>query len=261
MAKASEHKSSAITKMLLIGESGAGKTGALISLVRAGYKLRIIDMDNGLGYLMRELRKEPALLDLVEYETIRDKLKLGVGVQGVVPKLGVPDAYTKAVKLMGTWSDGSTPSEWGPEYILVLDSFTFFAKAAFLWKETLNPTVKDRRQIYGAAQEACEDVLALLTSEEFNTNLIVISHIRWVTRNDGTTKGYPSAVGEALSPQIPTYFDSLALSESSGTNPVKRTIKTTPTAMIDLKNPAGLDMKPALPIETGLADFFKSVQE
>jgi hypothetical protein len=99
--------------------------------------------------------------------------------------------------------------------------------------------VKDKRQIFYNAQQAAESVLGLLSSESFQTNVIVISHVRWVDRPDGTTKGYPSAIGGALSPQIPAYFNSVALATSSGSgDKVKRTIQTAPTALIDLKNPA-----------------------
>ena len=45
-------------KILLIGKSGAGKTGALASLVAAGYNLRIIDTDKGVRPL-RSLLTDP----------------------------------------------------------------------------------------------------------------------------------------------------------------------------------------------------------
>lgn len=263
MPKASEHKSGAMTKMLLMGESGTGKTGACLSLLKAGYKLHFLDMDSGLDFLIRQAKKEcPELLDNLDYISLRDKRKLGAATQGVVPAKAVPDAYTRAVGFMGKWEDGSIPAEWGKDHILILDSLTLFSDAAYLWQEALNPTVKDPRQIYSAAQNSVEEVLALLTDEAFATNLIVISHITWVERQDGTMKGYPSAVGKALSPKIPTYFNSVALSDSSlKSGEVTRTIKTFPTAMIDaIKNPAGADMAKALPIETGLATFFKTAQ-
>ena len=38
-----------VTKMLLIGDSGSGKTGATYSLLRAGYNLRFLDFDKSIG--------------------------------------------------------------------------------------------------------------------------------------------------------------------------------------------------------------------
>jgi hypothetical protein len=44
--KASDHLATGLRKMLYIGDSGTGKTTSLISLVKAGYILRIFDFDN-----------------------------------------------------------------------------------------------------------------------------------------------------------------------------------------------------------------------
>lgn len=259
MPKGSAHSSANITKMLLIGPSGSGKTGALASLAAAGYKLRIIDLDNGLDFLMRYMRKHHAdKIDNIEYVSVRDKFMTNSSL-GIMAS-GVPTAYTKAVGLLDKWEDGTKPSTWGPEYIMVVDSLTFLGNAAFRWKEALNPTVKDPRQIFYSAQDAVEDVLALASSPEFNTNLIITSHLKWMETPDGISKAFPSAIGGALGPKIPTYFNSLVLAETIGTgSSVKRQIRTAPSNFIDLKNPA--EISAPLPIETGLADFFKMAQE
>ena len=261
MPKASEHPSGILTKMLIAGESGSGKSGALIALAAAGYKIRIIDMDAGLDFFMRQLRRyHPDAVDNVEYVTCTDKLRPSPA-GGVMP-VGIPDAYVRAVKLMDKWEDGTKPSEWGKDYVLVLDSLSFLANAAFRWKEALNPAAKDPRQVFYSAQDAVEDILALLTSDEMKTNVIVTSHVRWLERQDGSVKAFPSAIGGALSPKIPTYFNSLVLAETTGTgNQVKHQLRTAPTIFMDLKNPAGKDLSEPLPIETGLATFFKKVQE
>lgn len=260
MPKGSQHSSASLTKMLLIGESGSGKSGALASLAAADYKLRILDFDNGLDFLMRYMRKNhPDKIDNIEFVSLRDKLKKGP--QGMMP-VGIPSAYANGVGLLDKWEDGSNPQQWGPEYVLVIDSLTFMAQAAFRWKEALNPNVKDPRTIFYAAQDATEDVLAAVTSPDFNANVIVTSHVRWMERQDGTTKAFPTAIGGALSPKIPTYFNSLVLAETVGQGAsVRRQIRTAPTIFLDLKNPAGADLSQPLPIKTGLADFFRKVQE
>lgn len=257
MPSLADHQSQSVTKLLLIGDSGTGKTGSLVSLVEAGYTLRILDMDNGLSALVQKIKERcPDKIGNVEFETLRDNVKsspMGPSVQ--------PTAFVKALKLLDKWSDGSEPRTWGDKVVFVLDSLTFFADTAFNWAKGMNPTSKDPRQWYGAAQSAVEDVLALLTSGDFKTNVIVMSHVSWIERPDGSMKGYPSSVGKALGPTIPAYFDNVALMETTGTGSnVKRTMRTQPTALIDLKNPAALRMAPALPIDSALADFFKTVQ-
>jgi len=256
----SQHQSNEFTKMLLEGDSGSGKTGALTSLVAAGYKLRILDMDNGLetlkGYVLKEC---PENIEAVEFRTLRDRYKSSP-VGPVVD--GQPKAFVDALKMLDRWKyddvDLGSPSSWGSEVIVVLDSLTFLSDAAFSWAQGLNPSAKDPRQWYGTAQDAVEKVLALLTSPNFETNVIVISHIKYMETPEGT-KGYPTAVGSALSPVIPRYFNSVAMCRTNSRG--ERRIQTATTGMVDLKNPKPFEMKKEYPLETGLADFFAVLRE
>ena len=248
--------------MLLMGDSGSGKTGSLASLVAAGYFLRILDMDNGLESLKQYIYKEcPENIENVEFRTIEDKYK-STAIGPIVA--GQPRAFMDATRMLDRWKyddvDLGPPAEWGPDCILVLDSLTLFSDAAFNWAEPLvgsgkKSGEKDGRAIYYTAQGAIEKELALLKSEAFRTNLIVIAHVSYIDREDGRTKGYPTTVGKALSPKVPTYFNSIALCETGPGG--KRTIQTAATAMIDLKNPKPFEMLPKYDLSTGLADFFK----
>jgi hypothetical protein len=107
-----------------------------------------------------------------------------------------------------------------------------------------------------------ESTIAMLTAETFATNVILIAHVSWQERPDGTMKGYPASVGKALGPTIPAYFDNMILCQtvSSGAKQ-SRTIQTVPTALVDLKNPASFSMAPTLPLETGLATFFETLRK
>ena len=261
MPSLSSHQSNKFTKMLLEGDSGSGKTGALTSLAKAGYHLDILDFDNGLETLKTFITREcPEALERVEFRTLRDKYKSSAS--GPIVD-GTPKAFVEGLKMLDKWKYGEVdlgiPAAWGPDHILVLDSLTFLSDSAFEWATSLNPSAKDPRQWYGQAQDAIEKVLALLTSPSFETNVIVISHVKYVDNPDGTRKGYPTAVGSALYPVIPRYFNSVALCQTSPGG--KRTIQTAATAMIDLKNPKPFEMEKSYPIETGLADFFAVLRD
>lgn len=248
---------SPVIKLLLIGDSGTGKTGGHASLVKAGYDLRLLDMDAGWESLSAAVKRTcPSRLGSVYVESFRDKYK----ASSIGPILdGTPTAFTKAVGLLEKWGDFGSPAQWGPGAVLVIDSLTFLSDAAFNWARAMNPQAKDQRQIYGAAQDAVEHVLAFVTGASFNTNVVVTSHIRFIDLPDGTKRGYPTSVGLALSPTIPRYFNSVAqcLTRPGGA----RTIQTVSTALIDLKNPASFAMAKELPIETGLATFFETVKQ
>ena len=260
MPTLANHQSNLYTKLLLEGDSGSGKTGALTSLVSAGYSLRILDMDNGLETLKTYVSKEcPANLNNVEYRTLRDKYKSSAA--GPIID-GQARAFVDAVKLLDRWKyddvDLGKPAEWGEKVILVLDSLTFFSDAAFAWAQSLNSGAKDPRQWYGAAQDGVEKVLALLTSASFESNVVVISHIKYMDTPEGT-KGYPTAVGSALSPVIPRYFNSVAMCRTKANG--ARMIQTATTGTVDLKNPKPFNMEKEYPISTGLADFFSVLRE
>lgn len=260
MGKLSEHSSQNIVKVLFMGGSGSGKTGSIISLVKAGYKVRILDMDNNLSALVAYIRKEcPDKIDNVEYETRRDKYKSSRAGPVIA---GTPKAFTDAMDLMTRWPDGTSPSEWGPEYVFVVDSLTLMGRAAFEWSKGLNPSAKDPRKWFYSAQQAIENMIAMLTSDGFQCNVIVTAHIRVQEIEDGSVKGFANAVGTALGPIIPGYFPTVLLMEtvaSRGTV-AKRSIHTVPTALIDLKNPAPFRVEASYPIETGLASIFEALK-
>lgn len=270
MAPLSQHQSSKITKLLLIGDSGSGKTGSLTSLVKDGYRLRILDFDMGVETLVQYVRKEcPENLDNVDSIALRDKVKATEGLGFILD--GPPKAFITATRLVDRWKyknpDGSEtdlgkPNEWGPESILVLDSLSFMSDAAMFYAEPLTVRGKDgktdSRMIYFQAQQAIESFIGYITSESFATNVIVTAHIRYTAMPDGSLKGQPNAAGSALGPIIPRYFNSVALCQSDQGG--KRSIKTVSSGLIDLKNPAPFKMAPAMPIDTAMADFFQTLR-
>lgn len=257
MPSLANHQSNKYTKCLLVGDSKAGKTGSLTSLVKAGYKLRVLDYDNGLDVLKQFVNREcPDKLENVEFRTLRDKRK-ATGSGSIVDK---PRAFVDGIRMMDHWkyddTDLGSPYNWGPDCILVLDSLSRFSDAAYDWRAPL--AGKDARMAYKDAQDAVSEALATLTGDNFETNVIVLAHIRYLEQPDGSKKGFPQSVGSAICSEIPQWFNSYAMYENKGG---KRTLRTTSTPMIDLANPAPFAMAPSFPVETGLADFFAVLRE
>ena len=142
-------------KILLIGKSGAGKTGALASLAATGYNLRIIDTDNGVRslhsllvdsrYKYTDIIKARGidLNQAVRYVPIQTSMKLRtvtnkVGDKVTTNTILAPDdarAWTRAVDLLDKWKEGGVDlgsiRNWGPQDVLVLDSFSTLAKCAY----------------------------------------------------------------------------------------------------------------------------------
>jgi hypothetical protein len=259
MSKFSTHQSGKFVKLLYLGDSGTGKTGSLVSLVKAGYDLRILDLDNGLDVLRAYVNVEcPDKIDNIDFETRRDKYKGGP----VGPMLDGPaKAFIECLKLLNKWTDNTVPAEWGENTVFVIDSLTGIGKAAFEWAKGMNPMTKEPRQWYHTAQQAVDQLLALLTSEPFKANVIVIAHVQVVTQQDGTVRGYANTIGKALGPMVPTYFNNMILAQSRGVGQgAKRTITTVPTALLDLKSSAPFKVEAELPLGTGLATLFEKLK-
>ena len=186
MANLKDHKSSELTKMLLIGDSGTGKTGALAALANKGMKLRILDFDNGLDSLVSALGGPSGKnISNVEYVSLRDGYKAGP----VGPILdGMPNTFVNAMRMLTDWDPSKlsgvpadiktgnklgSPATWGKDYCLVIDSLTFLGDAAYDQCLAMNPSAKDLRQIYGAAQDGLSNVLSLITHVRYNNEVRV----------------------------------------------------------------------------------------
>ena len=264
MPSLSQHQSNSFTKLLLLGDAKSGKTGSLASLVKAGYKLRILDMDNLLDILKYKILEEcPDLIDNVEFRTIRDKYKTGPTGSMID---GKPRAWVDAIKMLDAWkyddTDLGRPAEWGGDTILVIDSLSRLCDAAYDFHESIIPRGKsgdyDGRAVYGNAQDDVEKVLAMLTSSGMATNVIVIAHGNYMDLPDGTKKIFPQGVGQKLSLRIPQYFPNYVRYRNKNG---KRTIQLESDPMIDLANTRPGFLNKELDISTGLAEFFGALRD
>lgn len=254
-------------KFMYVGDSSTGKTGSLVSLVKAGYKLKVLDMDAGISILAAYVKKEcPELISNVDFYQFRDKYT--VKQDGSVGVKGNPKAFAAAVKLLEKWPTGPNPEDFvdpgklGPDTFVVLDTLTTLGKAGLAWAEGMNPTAKDPRQWYFAAQQAIESVVAMLLGPDFQTNVIIITHISSRELEDGGKKGFPaSGAGTALGPTLAKYCNTLVLAETQGSGSnLRYKIKTTPTGFIDLKSAAPFATAKEYDLGTGLAEIVATLK-
>jgi hypothetical protein len=263
MPSLADHKSNSLVKVLYLGDAKSGKTTSLVSLVRAGYQLRILDLDNLLDSLKHAVLKEcPDKIGNVEFRTLRDKYK--AGPSGPVID-GVPKAFVEAMKMLDNWKyqddnavvEFGSPKSWGPNCILVIDSLSRLCDAAYDHHAFIAGPKMDGRAVYGQAQDAVEMVLAGLTGDSFETNVIVICHGVYMSQEDGKTKIFPQGVGQKLSPKIPQYFPVyIRLKNSAG----KRVMQIESDVMIDLAMPGAEKFQgKTLEADTGLGTIFKTL--
>lgn len=260
---ASKHKNDPM-KLLLIGDSGTGKTGALASLARAGFELFILDYDNGTD-ILESILDEKAKLK-VHVETLTDTGKLvGVGTGQKITKTN-PQAFPLGLGLLTKWVDRETKEDFGPvsswnkNRVLVVDSLSFMGMAALDYILAKNGRSGDQpfQSDWGEAMRMLEQTLQILYSAEVKCHVVVLSHIVYQqTEGSGLTKGLPMGLGQQLPPKIGRYFNFMLLSKSRGSgDSVKRVLLTKPEGLIEVKCPI-VSAPKELPLETGLADIFR----
>lgn len=257
MPTLNDYAASQTIKLLNIGESKSGKTGALASLATAGYNLHILDYDGGLEVLANVLRGSPDALSRISYESPRDRIE---PVNGV-PKVKSADAYKAAGRILTEWK----AQEFTPSDILVIDTLTTFSDAAFNEALKLGGRLGQRPQLqdYGWMADSVKLFIEMITDPALNCHVIVNSHIRYFAGSDDDQtlpRGLPNAKGQEISRIVSRYFNTVVLTRTQGSGPgAKRRISTTPTGVVEVATSSPLTVKADYPIETGLASLFADI--
>jgi len=260
MPSLTQHHATSVIKMLNIGDSGTGKTGALGSLARAGYRLWILDYDNGLDILALTLKDDPKALERVTYETLRDHRVFRKGIPTLVSPI---TAYTNAGITLEKWQ--AAAGAFGPQDVVVIDTLTTFSKAAMNFALNIAGRLNSRIQLtdYGDLARGVLAFIDTITSEEAKFNVIVNSHVKYMGGDEEAQtmmKGLPNSEGQQVSKDVSLFFNTIVLSRTQGSGPAtKRVISTQPQGVVQVKvsNPPGI--KPSYPIETGLAALFADI--
>lgn len=264
MSILSEYSTNKSIKMLSVGDSGKGKTGALAALADLGFKIRILDYDNGIGILASLLKNKPALANIT-YESCLDEF---VTVGGKILPKGMPTAFSKGLGMLTKWKgkdgiDLGPVSSWGKDTILVLDSLSHMSNAALVFVLAMNGRSGEHpwQSDWGQAMDMIEAMLKILYSDSIKCHVIVNAHVTYVggTLNEKTkqiegAKPYPNTLGQKLPPKIGQYFNTML--EFATTVTGKRIIRTQPTGDLGIKSEI-LGVPKELPLESGLAEFFK----
>ncbi len=285
--RADKLPSNTAARILLLGYPGSAKTGALACLANADYKLRILDYDGNLEPLL--LYTDPDKLKNIDVIQLEDKLRSG---PQFIEAAGIPTAFSKGVQMMMHWKytdpdsgeevDLGIPSkDWGPDTILVIDSLTSMGKASkrraqkMMNKTPLNTT----QQVWGLAMEDQEAFCEITTRPSNKFHVIMIAHLKMIAPPDATkgdtdltkdlkeraadlipTRIYPSALGQALPPEISGHFPTVLLAdwEVRGKDKVRRFIRTVPKTELDLKCPVK-DMPAEIDLSDGLLKVIEAL--
>ena len=244
---------------LCLGDTGSGKTGSLISLIEAGYFLRILDLENGTRILANFVRERcPERAENVIVERIGAKYK--IDATGASPEKASP-GLAKVGRTIDRWQKECSPSD-----ILIVDSLTALGTLCLVWSKSVNPGLRDNRQHYFNAQEVVEPIVATLTHEDFPCHTIILTHIDYRDLSSDpknpSVKGFTSSVGRALGDKIPRHFNEVFRYQIKGTGRgAKRVISSVSDALVSVKNTAPSRIKGDYGIDTGLAEIFNTLTQ
>lgn len=276
---------------LLVGYPKGGKTGAIIPLIEAGFKVRMLAFETNYDVLLNYTdEKALANLDIV---TLEDRFELLDGKRTLTVS-GIPKAFTEGLKMMQRWKyvengqtvDLGASAEWGQDTIVVVDSMSAEAEASLNW--SIKMANKDPSSmtsaIWGMARKNLTDAIKARASKRNNFHLIYLGHLHmlgpqdFINQSDEKeenkpikekkldaivedlipTKLFPVAVTKAQSQNIAKEFPTMILAEKvTVAGKEKRILRTVAGAELDLGVPHP-DVKATYPQETGLLDIFKA---
>lgn len=259
MGDMTEHESNSLVKALVVADSGSGKTGALASLVDAGFNVRFLDFDNGLSVIKGFVKDKSKLKNVHYVDNLSDDMQLIAGRVGV-KKANAFQRAMDALEKGGAdyWGKSGAHigpvSTWTSRDILCLDSLTFCGRSCLLMVMQANGAGMKAPEIqhYGTAMDNLEKMLGMIQSAKTSPcHVIVNTHM---SKDEGSARMLPEALGSKLSPKVPRYFDNMiGLSLTAG----ERTFKTKKDGMLALKT--AVPLNDTYPISNGWVQMFEGL--
>jgi hypothetical protein len=279
-----------LIKMMYAGVSGTGKTGSLVSLAQAGYRLWVLDMDKeGIQVLRNVCLFDPKtklarpggqqLLSRIQYQALTDKIR---PINGIPTVTGSPEAFKSIGKHLADWNgDKSVPpiDKWTDRDILVLDSLTGTGDSAMRYTQLKAGRLNQRPYLedWGQAIAYLEQLVEMLTDPYIPCHVIIITHVKYVggggadpgggAENDDMgevglpIKGFPNALGKQLPATIGRFFNTIVLADTVGEGAAqRRKIFTTPRNRVDLKTVNPAKTKSEYELDSGLAALFADLR-
>jgi hypothetical protein len=280
-----------LIKMFLLGYSGTGKSWSYVSLgvpeIIPGWKplqLRVLDFDGKSEEVIRSalsLMLKSKTISQAQYDAAfanfdvcvcRENTSVVQTMEGRKPVLkfgvvGTAQAWPKAVKQMQTWQ-----KDWDSDTVLIIDSFTYAAKAIVNFSQELNGRLNQELtwREYQGPQQLAENLMTIVA--DIPANAIVIGHqdplelYKVTDRVDDKgepikelmdTLVVPLSIGQSGRMKLPAQMNHMLVCSADGSGrATRRYIYTEPTVGVTTKTPFYGRCKDRYQIEKGMAEYF-----
>jgi hypothetical protein len=266
-------------KMLVLGESGSGKTGALSSLLAAGYNVRMLDADKGASLVRGLAGEHSAQLSVI---SLTEKF---APVNGMLFPMQ-PRGWLRLCEALRKWVDDDGADlggvhTWGPRDVLVVDTLSTVARLAYFHarkvsgRESAPEGGKLWQQDIGNSQGLAIHLMDMLHGDGVPCNVIVNCHVNR-TFADGSRPtdldfeqaraekrvirlgGYPNLMGAKAGPKVPIYFGNMLYMRGVGRD---AQLWTTPVDDINVKTTRPTAVKRTYKQPTSYAEFFADMEK
>lgn len=278
-------------KLINMGKTSSGKTTALASLCGAGYKVRLIDLDNGTPALIDILTGPKSIypkdsINNLRWKTFTEPMRILGGM--IVPKGAT--VWQRAVNMLpdwkgdSCWRDGQVitcedklgdVATWGQDCVLAVDTLNTLGIAAMNFHLQMNGALGKKRSSFewqrdiGATQSLMDTFFQLINDTSLRCNVVLNTHMMDGDENgnnirdpeyDGPVYLYPTAIGRSISiggKSFVKYFNDLLLTKEEGS---EKRIYTKGVPYAGLKSSAPSKVAQSYSTKDGLAKYFEAIQ-
>jgi hypothetical protein len=223
MSNAAALKASGDSLRVLIGGwPKGGKTGAIVALLNAGYKVRVLDFEGNYDVLLNFAN--PKSLKNLDIATFQDKQSSDGATPWDTDVEAKQMAYARALQQLKDWKttdeDGNEITfgpafKWGNDTVLVVDNITRLGEMSFR---------RARRILNKKTSQADARAWGLAVDE-------LVAFIGWLTRKTNKFHLVVLAHWTLLGPEVPMSSNS----EDEGVKDLKKQIATERAAMLETK--------------------------
>lgn len=215
-------------KVMIVGDSGVGKTYSIRTLVDSGITPFIIFTENGMRSL-GDVPKEslhwhylpPADLSWGDMKKIGQSVNTSTYEDLAANKAGLQkQKHTQLLKLFDlcdnfvcqrTGKEFGPISKWGTDRALILDSLSGLALMAKGLTVGAKPTLHQGE--WNVAMNQIEGVVNKFCMQLYCHFVLIAHSEREMDPVAGSVKIYPSSLGAKLSPKLPRYFDEVVYAD------------------------------------------------
>lgn len=226
-----------MTSVLVLGDTGMGKSYSLSTLIKAGIETFVVATEpNALETIQDAVRNNGLDINLLHYRTIAPAALSIATIMAKARIVNTKDAgsiqkmevgldkikYRQYEEFLGTIADFKCErtglsygdvTEWDDTRAFVVDSLTGLNMMIIQYTAGNRPSMTQPE--YGLAQNLERDILNVLCS--LKCHFVLTAHLEnAVDELTGQRRAFPISIGKALAPEIPRLFSEVPLAKREG---------------------------------------------